>query len=380
MSQILRYLIRYMLRCWPRLALTAAGLSLAISAVIFAYGVSASVVDASSKGLSFVLNSGTLWIVPGAGVRLSPATGLILPNGFIDDETVKRLTTLDQEAKLEKVIAGETVIMGKSAVIYGSNYYEESDGATASQDFQKIVGNIPAAVSIGGKELLIARFDSQLPSSTITTSFSKANAIFGLTNNVGWLLCRHTDGVRWVTEASKVEGVRVTDTPDINPEGQRIKAVAYLIEGSLSRFSPFSFHTKFSSLILNRSISTVLGRVSQVIFLLGLAMALTSSLIGIWEKRDEIALFAAKGLVASTTVMFLVEASIIQLASFAIGSIVGLLTLKQLIGQPLHADVLGLTFTIGFIYLSILIATTTLIAANTVASRTPIDLIRSSAY
>src|ERR1043165_8337084 len=84
----INYILRYLARQRGRVFLTLAGISISISAIVFAYGIAGWVEFSSSRSLSQVVGDSTIWVVPGGGVKLDPQTGLIIPEGSLSEETV----------------------------------------------------------------------------------------------------------------------------------------------------------------------------------------------------------------------------------------------------------------------------------------------------
>src|SRR5438045_5884282 len=98
-----QYVLRYLARRRIRTTLTFAGVSLAISAIVFAYGLSGWVEAYSSRSLSQVIKDSKIWVVPGGGVRLDERTGLLIPQGAISDQTIE---LLGSEITFRRVVAG----------------------------------------------------------------------------------------------------------------------------------------------------------------------------------------------------------------------------------------------------------------------------------
>jgi hypothetical protein len=161
-----------------------------------------------------------------------------------------------------------------------------------------------------------------------------------------------------------------------DPERKVITPTAYIVHGSLSRFSPLSFRARFSALVVGRSLSTVFGWAARAIFVLGLALAVTSSTLGVWERREELAVFAVGGFESSVTVLFLVESVLTVGACFILASAMAVAALYALSAGPLPPAALGYAFGVGFVYLPIMIVTATLLPSHAVASKSPLELMR----
>jgi ABC-type antimicrobial peptide transport system permease subunit len=122
--------------------------------------------------------------------------------------------------------------------------------------------------------------------------------------------------------------------------------------------------------------STIFGWVARFVFLAGIVLAITSALIGVRERRDEIGLLAALGLQAGVTTLLLFESVIICGLSFILGSIVAMIVLAGVLPQAQWLTVMGPSLVMGSTYLIVLLVLTPLVAAQQVAARSAAELVR----
>ena len=180
----------------------------------------------------------------------------------------------------------------------------------------------------------------------------------------------------WARGLAETSDIRITNVPVLEQVHADPKATAYLIEGNVARFDPFSFRTKFSALVINSSMSTLFGIVARLIFLLGIAVAVTSASIGLQERRDEIAIFAVTGFEANVILLFLAEACVTQILCFVLGGLIGLLMVYLAIQNKMSAGIAGQALAFGVVYMPTLIVLTALIPSQSVANRRAVELVR----
>lgn len=374
---MLRYLLRYLARCWVRALLTLAGISIAIAAIVFAYGVAGWVDLWSSRSLSHVLGDATIWVVPARGVTVDPGSGLIVPQGHLAEAAVQALKDASDGHRLYEVLGAPVLFAGERAVLYGDARESDSLGATVSEDLWRKSRSGPGVILIGQQEIQVVHVRQDLPPRALVTSLNEARRVLGMPTGASWLLSNTEHPLRLAHAFNAISGVRVSNSPmDESRRNEGQQAIVYLIEGTLARFDPFSFRTKFSALVINSSMSTLFGVVARLIFLIGVVLAVSSSMIGLRERRDEIALLAVAGLEANVIVLFLLEACMTQSICFVLGSGIGFTMLYLALQSQLSLPIAGQAVGFSLVYLPILVVLTTMIPSQAVAGRRPVDLVR----
>ncbi len=370
---LLQYLLRYFSRRRLRAVLTISGVSLAISAIVFAYGLSGWVESYSSRSLAQVIDNQKIWIVPSGGVKLDPSTGLIVPQGFVSEDTIRLFT--GAEIAFKRVVAGPLVLRSEHVVLYGDERITNS-GLLVSSDLWAMIDRHATTISINGEDVTIAQENTTLPPRSVITSLQVGKRVLRIDDGASWLLSDDPRAVSWARGFGKANNVRVSSDPTPGADGTR--ANIYLLEGTVARFDPFTFRTKFSALTINSSLTTMFGLTSRLVFLLGVALAITSSLITLRERRDEIALFSVAGLQSGVSLLFLLEACLNQILCLILGSAVGLALLSITLGGALRIELATQSVAFGIVYLPVLIVLTTIIPSQVVASRRPVDLVRGT--
>ncbi len=368
---IFRYLLRYFTRRRGRASLTLAGISVSISAIVLAYGLSGWVESHSSRSLSQVLGDAKVWVVPARGVKVDSETGLIVPQGWISEDTIQILQR--PGVHLTRVIAGPISFAGRRVVLYGDER-EHEPGLTVSSDLWSEFDREPRPVKIGGQDTSIGAERQSLAPRSIITSLATARRLLGIRDGASWLLSSSGTSITWARMVKDVQGIKVTGDPGSESDAQR--AIVYLIEGTVARFDPFSFRTKFSALIINSALTTVFGITARLIFLLGVSLAITSSMVGLRERRDEIALFAVTGLESNVFLLFLAEACVTQIMCLLVGSGFGLVFLWLVLRNGLAIQIIAQALGFGAVYLPVLVVLSTIIPSQAVAKRRPVELVR----
>ena len=371
------YLRAYFREQRTRVLLTVSGLSLALASVFVAYGVAAWVDQTSSKALSFVIRGGSLWIIPAEGVRLEPTLGAIVSLGKLPSNVGGIVTAADRAAVVRRIAVGKVRINDMPAVLYATDAQLGSSILVSTEMWQSM-GRKSINVTLQGRSALVVGSDVTLPASAISGSFEIwANSI-DETLTPSWILVESARP-RLVAEALSTKlGAHITDSPNdiIQADATPRPLTAFLLNASLSRFDPFSFRTKFSSLMLSATMSTVFGWVARLVFLVGLGLSITSTVIGVQEKRHEVSLFAALGHQTGFTTLLLAESVIVSALSFAVGSMAATLALSRLVPYQVLGGIIGPSLVMGSTYAILLVIISPLVAAQQVASRRAIDLVR----
>jgi hypothetical protein len=281
----------------------------------------------------------------------------------------------DGASIITRVAVGITEMDGRTVVLYATDANDGTSLLVSTQIWRSL--GEKRAVTVGGIATTVVGVDARLPANAVSGSFDLWVPAIDSSRRANWLLVV-TDRPRLVSDAlARMIGASVTDSPnDIVSKANTRGVSVFLLNASLSRFDPFSFRTKFSSLVLNAAMSTIFGWVARFVFLAGIVLAITSALIGVRERRDEIGLLAALGLQAGVTTLLLFESVIICGLSFILGSIVAMIVLAGVLPQAQWLTVMGPSLVMGSTYLIVLLVLTPLVAAQQVAARSAAELVR----
>jgi hypothetical protein len=369
---LLNYVGSYLVRNLSRTCLTLGGVSIAIAAIVFAYGITGWLEILSSKSLESIVTGSTIWVVPPGSVRIDRDTGLVIANGSLTEHVIRALRDVDATVVLTRVIAAPVLVNGVKCVVYGA---ENVPATVVSPDLWKVIGARPGSAAVGGHRVFISAEDRALPNRSLQMPLATARTDLRLTVPASWVLADAADPVRWSMQAAKMQHLIVTDNPATRSHGDAV-AIVYLVRSRLSRFDPFTFRTKFSALTLNSGMSTLFGDVARAVLFLGALLATASAMVAIKERREEVAIFSVTGLVSSFVVLLGIEAVLVQLISFAIGSVVALTLLRVTLASSYRPEIVAQAVAFAAIYVPAVIVITTLFPGQVVASLRPMETVR----
>jgi hypothetical protein len=359
-----------------RTLMTLSGLSMSIAAIVFAYGIAGWVDVLSSRALTYLLSGASVWVVPAESVAIDRETGLIVAKGVLSERTIRTLSSVDPTVRLKRVEAAAVVFSGVKAVAYGDEHVGESEGVRVSPDLWQLVEGRPGLAPVGGSIAQIVGENRALPPRAIQMSLTRYHRLIGRTTGASWLIADPRDPVRWAANAGAHPFVFVTDNPALVHSPLGTEAIVYLVHGSLSRFDPFSFRTKFSAVTINAGMSTLFGYTARAVLFLGLVLAITSAVISVRERREEVVLFSVSGLSSSFVVLLGIEACIIQSVAFLLGAAIGAAILQIVLAGAYRSEIVVQAFAFVVIYMPGLIVLTTVVPGQIIAGRRPMDSVR----
>jgi ABC-type antimicrobial peptide transport system permease subunit len=356
--------------------MTAVGVSMSLASVFFAYGLAAWVDARSSKALAYAIDDASLWLTPPGGLRLDRRFGAILPTGQIPTAIVNEVRGEPGVRKIRRVAVQAITLNGVPAILFATDGIL-SNTVTASPEIWTTIQSRPTTVTILGKQTQIADVDPNLPDGCLSGAFDLWAPSSGTGQQVGYLQVYADDPKAIANSLGSKFHATVSDSPG-NIGGSVVdgQLMVYLLQGSFSRFDPFSFQTKYSSLILYGTLSTIFGWTARGVFFIGFALSISSALMGVQERRREIALFGALGQQSSLTTLFILEASVMIAFAFIVGALVSTLLLYVLQFLQTPTPIIGAGIVMCAIHAVLLALVTPLIAAQRVASRKAADLVR----
>jgi hypothetical protein len=320
------------------------------------------------------LSGSSIWVVPARTVRIDRDTGLIVADGRVSESTISKLTDLDPAVSLKRMDVAAVRLGGVKVVAYGDARIIGNDGIRVSPDLWRGVGEHPARARINDKNIVIAGVNHALPPRAVQMSLTEIRRLTGVTSGASWLFADPSDPKQWATRAAALH-VNVTSDPSSVSTAES-DAVVYLLQGSFSRFDPFTFRTKFSAVTLNAGMSTLFGYVARAVLLLGVALAIMSAVIGVRERREEVALFSVTGLISSFVLLLGTEACILQVLAFSCGGVIATAILRIVLAGEFRPEIIVQALAFVAIYMPALIVATTIVPGQTIAATTPMEAIR----
>jgi hypothetical protein len=374
---MVRYVLQSMLRSWGRVALTAGGLAVAFSAIVFAYAVASSIEVISKQALEFVIRGANVWISQENGPYLSPESQALVSSSAIPPSAVSLLRA---EARLSRVAIGVTEIKSKEVAIYADERETSlHDGVAISPALALLIDRGTNEVRIGGYAFHIVEVREALPGYSIVASYEwGSRRLLKSPGRVDWLVGKVESPKRWLEGLTKTLSLEVRDTAILADGTQRSGLIAYLVEGSISRFDPFSFRTKFSAYVLHNSMATIFGWVARLVLTFGGILVITSLGMSVRERRAEIAVFAVLGMQAEVTILFLIEALLLLLVAVPLGTVIAALAVSVLMpGSSFEPNLIsGLFLSLFFLPVAAIVAG--LWGGQKIAQCREVDLVRGN--
>lgn len=363
-----------------RVSLTACGLGLSFAAVAYAYGLAGVVDGSSTQVLSLVLGDALIWMVPRDGVRVDPETGGILPVGALSPQAIAAANELGTGGEWSAVRVLEVTVGGSPGVLYCDSRRPSAAGLAVSQlnhGLRRTAAGLQ--ISLGDHASPVSELRSDLPPQIAVGPLGHCGASQGQPQrDVAWLVSSASAAESWAVRSAASKGLEVRSTP-AKASAPGAKAVLVLIRAKAGRFDPYSFRTKFSALVLHGALAEAFGWGARTVFAMGLLLALSSALIGVAERKDEIAWFVVNGFLPQMTVVLFLEALLLSLLAWLGGASVALgLLAWRTPSTAAWSFVAGNALGIGVAFTPLALLVATLVPAQSAAARTPAAVVRAT--
>lgn len=341
-----RYLISYARSNLVRLSITLLGAGLSVSGILLAYGLAFSVSESSTAVLRLLFAADNIWISSGP-IGLDPETGSPVAPGTISQSSIDQLTK--EGFHVRRVRQERFQNHGVVSVVY-------CDDGIASGERPTARAGTPSV-----------RF---LP-------FHDCDEL-GQPGKVTWAFVRAAAPVTVSRTIASALDASVTDEPSQLFASTPDTLLVTPLGGGLARFSPFSFSTKFSSLLVANNLSSIFGVTARLVFLLGILLSVSSALIGVDERRAEVATLSLLGLQGDLTMLFLIESALLQSGALLVGYALLFAMLQVLLPDGSSAATVS-TIGVSVAYFFLMLALPALAAGQRVGSQQAADLVRNSA-
>lgn len=342
------------------------GFALAFSAVLFAYAIAAGIQRSSASALAYIVSDQSVWITAPGGPRIDPAT-----RALVQDETLSR----EVESGIRAASSGPVrSIEAKRGVFRGERvtvYWDSAAGAGVSMSSQ-LADRLRAR---HGEDTAPARsalrVREDLPGLSIVRPFETGR-------QATWILASPTDTNVWARQTATKLHLTLRDSAAGKFERAGQGSI-FLLKGSLSRFDPFSFQTKFSAFQVNSATATLLGWLARAVFLFGAVLVVSSARIGIAERRAEIAALTVLGYQPELTLLVLLENTLLLLVAMPIAFLLAGIMAAQVF--PIDAIVANLASAGGLtlFFIPVVLVAATLWAGQYVAGQSEVELVRGGA-
>ncbi len=380
-AKFFKVAIANLLRYGTRTLLTAAGLSLAIAAVLFVNVVSLSFESGTANVYRYVRSTSNgvanIWVTPPTGFKLDSKTGFFTATSTFSEGTADAVLKANGSQGL-KVLTGQWP--GTAAtplVVYGRS---DRNSVSISQSAAAALGvKRGEALKLKQGSVNVAQI-AQVPdlaaSGVIELPLAMAQQLLELPNQVSWVML-HTQDLQALQQAltAQINALFTTDPTTSDPNRP---VIAYVLEGKLGRSDLVSFDIKLAALYFNQAGSTLLGWLARITLGLGFILMLSAALLSIEERRREFGIFAAVGVSSDVFYLFLLESLILFVGSTLAGLLLGALLLRLLTPALFAWDVILKSSVLVICYLPPMVIFGSLVPAQTLLQKSPLELLRGA--
>jgi ABC-type antimicrobial peptide transport system permease subunit len=155
--------------------------------------------------------------------------------------------------------------------------------------------------------------------------------------------------------------------------------IAYALQGKFSRADLVSFDVKLAALYFNQATSSLLGWLSRITLGLGFVLMLSAALLSIEERKREFGIFAAVGVSSDVFYLFFLESLILFVGATAIGLILGAWLLWVLTPALFVWSIILKSSVLVACYLPPMVIFGSLVPAQRLLQKSPLELLRSAA-
>jgi hypothetical protein len=368
-----------LLRYGTRTALTAAGLALAIAAVLFVNVVALSFESGTASVYRYIRSTpagvGNVWVTPASGFQLDARTGFFAASGTLPEALADRVLAANQSGG-EKVLTGHLPDSEPPIVVYGCSQCQTvSLSRIAATSLGVQSGDaLPIAPSVR-----IDDTDSVLDLGSgglIEMPLSIAQQLLNLPQQVSWVMLHNTD-LTPLRQFLDGQNALVTTDPTMTDASKAM--TAYVLEQKLSRADLVTFDVKLSALYFNQATSSLLGWLARITLGLGFVLMLSAALLSIEERRREFGIYAAVGVSSDVFYLFFIESLLLFVGATIAGLILGAGLLWVLTPALFQWDIILKSAVLVACYLPPMIIFGALVPAQRLLQKSPLELLRSAA-
>lgn len=350
----------------------SACLSLSMASVFTVYGIAGYLTVQSNRALAYLTQDGSLWLLPPGGITVDRRLGALVVNGYLPDTLVALVMGLDKTASVVRITSTRVPIHGFEAVFYADER-DSGDSVHFSPTLwaalDSHLGNGPHSLVIDELPVGPVSIDGDLPTWSAGGPFSTWSRISRRQNVASMMLIRSSVPTSLANAISESTHMRIVDNPsELVVASDDNAGSIVLLQGSRSRFDPFSLSTKFAALTLNGDLATVSGWTARVLFLIGILFSISAALIEVEERREEIAVFILYGMRSDFTLLLFVESAVLV----CIASVIGFSASSAVLSETLPAggllSVVGPDLGMGCLYAVVLLFVAPLVAAQKVSA------------
>jgi hypothetical protein len=372
-----------LLRYGTRTFLTGIGLALAIAAVLFVNVVALSFESGAASVYQFIRTTptgvGDVWVTPPRGFQLDQQTGFFAAKGTFSDSLADQVIAANQGDGVKVLSAQLVGDYSLPLTLYGCSTCQTvslspsaAEALNAKPGTTIRLNQVPVTVGHVG----------DLPDlgagGLVQTPLAIAQQVLGLPQQVSWVMVHAKDSaqLRQVLDA-RLNALITTDPTASSPEKP---LAAFFLEDRLGRSDIVSFDVKLAALYFNKATSSMLGWLSRITLGLGFVLMLSAALLSIEERRREFGIFAAVGVSSDVFYLFLLESLILFVGSTLVGLVLGTLLLWVLTPELFSWSTVLKSSVLVACYLPPMVIFGSLVPAQRLLQKSPLQLLRSAAW
>jgi hypothetical protein len=367
-------------RYGTRTGLTAAGLALAIAAVLFVNVVALSFESGASSVHSYIRSTragvGNVWVTPPKGFQLDPQTGFFAAPGTLPESLADRILSQNQSGV--KVLTGHLPgSYDPPIVVYGCSECKTiALSRVAAETLSVKPGESIATQPIPVKVDAIDQVLDLGSGGVIEMPLAIAQQLLVAPQQVSWVMLHTKDLTPLRQFLTDQANAQVTTDPTMVDSTRA--AIAYVLDQKLSRADLVTFDVKLSALYFNQATSSLLGWLARISLGLGFVLMLSAALLSIEERRREFGIYAAVGVSSDVFYLFFLESLLLFVGSTAIGLMLGAGLLWILTPALFDWSVILKSSVLVACYLPPMVIFGSLIPAQRLLQKTPLELLRSA--
>jgi putative ABC transport system permease protein len=156
------------------------------------------------------------------------------------------------------------------------------------------------------------------------------------------------------------------------------RGIAYLLRDRLGRGDLVTFDVKLAAIYFNQASSTLLGWLAKITLGLGFVLMLSAALLSLEERRHEFGILTAVGVSSDVLYLFLLESLILFIGATLLGIGIGILLLQILVPTLFNWSIILKSVVLVICYLPPMVIFGSLIPAQQLLRKSPLELLRTA--
>jgi hypothetical protein len=370
-----------LLRYGTRTVLTAAGLALAIAAVLFVNVVALSFESGAASVYRYIRQTpnGTadVWVTPSNGFALDSQTGFFAVSGTLPEAIVTQILDANQGKGIQVLTAPLPGSHNPPITLYGCS---DCTKISISESAAETLAVTPGSSITVNQVPLTIDYIGEVPSlgagGVVEVPLAIAQQILQAPGQISWIMLKANNIFALRDFLTSQVDVLVTTDPTATDANKA--AVAYALKEKFSRADLVSFDVKLAALYFNQATSSLLGWLSRITLGLGFVLMLSAALLSLEERKREFGIFAAVGVSSDVFYLFFLESLILFVGSTVLGLILGAWLLWVLTPTLFVWSIILKSSVLVVCYLPPMVIFGSLVPAQRLLQKSPLELLRSA--